>query len=219
MLVILFFATTLCTATYAQKGSAGDRGGVTYGLEWGICPQYYTIYDYSFRTDVGFSVENTAKRRAYHMNALMMASIGYDIPLHKDPEGVDRRYLNVSISAGWEGLHDDYRVFPIMLGVKGSPFVAHPQHLLFGGVGTAIQERTSRLYRKGAKAPFIANAGYGYRISIGAGMRMDIKAGLEYSWSSPAVEIDGEIVELSDDDIFRSAFNSMAVRLTIALQL
>lgn len=188
LIIILLLATISCHLFAAEPEMSGKERGVVhfyYGLQWGISGNSYNSDISTYITDVQSLVQLKTINPFFHINGEIMASVGIDIG----------RRFNLEVAAGYAGIRKNLRFFPIE--INGKYFTRKGQgsgsYFQIGG-GWGLCENPNHRYA------CYSRGGYGYRIDVGNGLAMDIKALMQVSYSHPDVydKYTGEIVPFSN---------------------
>ena len=158
----------LCFPALCGKVHAEDRTW-HFGVEWGMTGTSYTHRHGYYLTEDYYLAESTQAGYGLHLNGDLLLLAGW----HPLPRA------GVSLFAGTCGLMDDVQAFPVGLRIERLPMTGERGSLLYlDGAYAWDRERTHKDGR-------FLRAGYGYRIPLGLGLRLDLRTALRVAWAHP----------------------------------
>jgi len=171
--IILTLSVAMLFMAFPIQGQ--ERSGhrkFTAGLEWNYSAQLFNDFEYNYITVVGDRSHCMGSKFDYHTNGQLLGSLGCNLFGHS----------NISIYAGYAGLGNDNRVFPVSVRYtyafskrKSDGYLAYAD----GGIGVSNEKahNYSRIFKSGG----------GYRIYIGNNANMDFMAGIQAAFTHPGI--------------------------------
>ena len=189
----------------------GTRAGaqaprVRYGLEWGITPTFIRSQDINYISAEGYRVDEDTSGFDFFANGYILADIGVNIN--------DNAAL--SLYAGYAGLSDNNRVFPLLLRLSAFPKGMTTDGIFLyaeGGVGFHSATPGAGTL----SSAIIADTGWGYHIALSRSIGLDFQMGLRASFDHVHIK-DADTGEwVPDADIRRNDARYYALCFSIGL--
>ena len=181
-ILVTYILMILTAASGHARIGEDSAQSVTYGIEWGYMPSFFSSHDYYFFDPDGyFRVYESGYGAGYFTNAEVNLHVGWNIGSR----------WNLSLHSGYAGAADFSPVIPITLRATrfwGDNHLAD-RWFTFGelGSGLVIKEKPQEI----AACKF----GGGYRLSLSKDTKMDFIAALRALYTHPEVVHYGKTID------------------------
>lgn len=121
----------------------------TYGVSWGVSPQVYKIYDFSYISNrIGYRVSDSRQGFQFYECAYLYLDAGLNISKH----------CSLHLVSGYRGVDENYNVLPLLLETRFY-FKGYSHNGIFLGAsaGTALKDWHLK------DDIFLSNIEFGYR--------------------------------------------------------
>lgn len=188
--------------TAAERGSG--YGHLDYGVEWGYTASVADIYHYNYTSpSMGARIDSRDSRMTYKSNGFVSVFAGAKFA----------RHFAVDVLAGWAGVYEGRRVFPVTL--RSSYFFRAYDR---DGWKAFLEGGCCLGQSFGDKAGGIAKAGAAYRVMLDRHFALDLGLSLQGVIDHPLSVYDrsrGEAVP--ERNLRRSDCGYIGVNFTVAL--
>ena len=155
-----------------------------FGIGWGGAVKFFQSYDFQYFNGDKSYVIDRGFDFGTHFNGYVSASAGLNLG----------DFWALSLSAGYAGISDGRRIFPLELSATLYPSGFRERGLLFTtSAGAALPEKDA------TRTAFTGGIGTGYHIPIDATTGMDFIIGLRATSDHPDIldDADGKVVDRS----------------------
>lgn len=153
--------------------SGGEKQKLHFGLEWGLSYNIKSYYHFNYLdATVGYRVDEKGWEQIGDSNAFIAAFMSLDLG----------RYMDLSLRAGYFGVSDARRVFPLML--QGNCYLRGNDcdGLFFSaGAGLVLGDFVNAQYT------YLLRHGAGYRLALGSDDYLDFTLSIRCAYDRPRV--------------------------------
>ncbi len=180
----------------------GKRPLFTFGIEIDYASTIACTYHHNFRSAEGYRVNEKESGFLYNGNGAVLVHAGLNLG----------RHYNLSLYAGYEGLADNFRVFPVsirntwLFGKKAD----HSGWLCYVDAGCGFRDA-------GGKPAITGKAGGGYRLSLSGKVNLDFLLSYRIAYAELPLVENGENVP--ESRIMRNNNYLSAINIGIGITL
>lgn len=194
----------ILAAVLPAAGQGGWYAHLDYGVEWGYTASFCDIYHYNYTSPTsGARIDSRDTQFAYKSNGYLSAFVGARFA----------RVLALDAVAGWAGVYEGRRVFPLTL--RSSVFWSGYER---DGWKTFLEGGCCAGKSFAGKPIWMAKMGSGYRILLDRYFALDLMFSLQGVHDHPMGIFDksrGESVP--DKNLRRSDCNYLSANFSVAL--
>lgn len=194
----------ILAAAWEATGQGGLYEHLDYGVEWGYTASFCNIYHYNYTSpSSGARIDSRDTQLAYKSNGYLSAFAGVRFA----------RHFALDAMAGWAGIYEDRRVFPLTL--RTSVFWRGYDE---DGWKTFLEGGWCAGPSFGGKSIWIARLGSGYRLMLDRHFALDLMFSLQGVHDHPTGVYDKSREEsVPDASLRRSDCSYLSANFSVAL--
>lgn len=173
-LISILLIVLTCCPSLARNRRNDFFSRVHYDIDWGYSQHFYTYHSYNFINSEGNRIPGGRQGMDWSPAGCFLLGAGYDIT----PK------LGMELLAGYAGATSKDRYLPILLRLDYY-YQGYAQKGTFsfiqGGAGLRMP------FGNSGKMSVLGAIGQGYRIPLAAGINLDLKMSLQFTFDTPPI--------------------------------
>lgn len=162
--------------SFAQQARMPDNWFFNHfqvGMEWGYSQCLFLSRNYNLFSEEGYRIHEQYNILLLRPNGVVMGQVGFDFA----------RKFNLAIYAGYIGVGEDNRLYPLQLRTSFFPHTTAEQGVFVYLQGGPAWHTLAGGYNLG----WLAVGGTGWRFPLSSDCNLDLLVGVKYLWDHPRI--------------------------------